>query len=39
MFRIPGDTGTKFDMLDLTGSGPDAYIRLYATCAFNENLL
>lgn len=34
--RIPGDTGTKFDMLDLTGSGPEAYIRLYATYAFNE---
>lgn len=23
--RIPGDTGTEFDMLDLTGSGPDPY--------------
>ena len=22
--RIPGNTGTKFDMTDLTGSGPDA---------------
>ena len=27
--RIPGDTGTKFDMLDLTGSGPEPYVRLY----------
>lgn len=34
--RIPGDTGTKFDMQDLTGSGPDAYVRLHATYAFNE---
>ena len=34
--RIPGDTGTKFDMLDLTGKGPDAYLRLYATYEFNE---
>lgn len=34
--RIPGDGGTKFDMLDLTGHGPDAYIRLYATYDFNN---
>ncbi len=34
--RIPGDTGTTFDMLDLTGEGPDAYFRLYATYEFNE---
>ena len=34
--RIPGDDGTKFDMLDLTGSGPDAYVRLYATYEFNS---
>ncbi|MCB1071218.1 MAG: hypothetical protein KDL31_12765 [Kiritimatiellae bacterium] len=34
--RIPGDTGTKIDLLDLTGSGPDAYVRLYATYAFND---
>lgn len=33
--RIPGDTGTKFDMRDLTGDGPDPYIRLYATYEFN----
>lgn len=34
--RIPGDTGTTFDMLDLTGSGPEPYVRLYATYAFND---
>lgn len=34
--RIPGDSGTKFDMLDLTGSGPEPYVRLYATYAFND---
>ena len=34
--RIPGDTGTKFDMLDLTGAGPDPYVRLYAKYNFNE---
>ena len=34
--RIPGDTGTEFDMLDLTGSGPEPYIRLYGTYAFND---
>jgi hypothetical protein len=33
--RIPGDTGTKFDLLDLTGSGPDVYFRLYGTYRFN----
>ena len=34
--RIPGDGGTRFDMLDLTGKGPDPYIRLYATYDFND---
>jgi len=34
--RIPGDTGTTFDMLDLTGSGPEPYVRLYGTYAFND---
>lgn len=34
--RIPGDTGTTFNMMDLTGSGPNAFIRLYATYAFND---
>jgi hypothetical protein len=33
--RIPGDDGTKFDMLDLTGNGPDPYIRVNATYDFN----
>lgn len=26
--RVPGDIGTEFDMLDLTGKGPDAFLRL-----------
>ncbi len=34
--RIPGDEGTKFDMLDLTGKGPTPFIRVYATYAFNS---
>ncbi|MDZ7830306.1 MAG: hypothetical protein U5L07_00985 [Desulfobacterales bacterium] len=34
--RIPGDVGTKFDMLDLTGNGPDPYVRVYATYDFNN---
>ncbi len=34
--RIPGDGGTKFDMLDLTGNGPDPYVRFYATYDFNS---
>lgn len=34
--RIPGDDGTKFNMLDLTGKGPDPYIRFYATYEFND---
>jgi len=34
--RIPGDGGTRFDMLDLTGKGPDPFIRLYATYDFND---
>jgi hypothetical protein len=33
--RIPGDDGTKFDMLDLTGNGADPYVRVYATYDFN----
>ncbi len=28
--RIPGDDGTRFDMLDLTGKGPDFYARAEA---------
>jgi len=34
--RIPGDTGTKFDMVDLTDKGPDSYLRMYATYEFSE---
>lgn len=34
--RIPGDTGTKIDLLDLTGTGLDAYVRVAATYAFND---
>ncbi len=34
--RIPGDDGTKFGMRDLTGKGPDPYIRIYATYDFND---
>ena len=34
--RIPGDDGTKFDMLDQTGKGPDPYIRFCATYDFND---
>jgi len=34
--RIPGDSGTRFDMLDLTGKGPDPYFRLYGTYDFND---
>lgn len=26
--RVPGDTGTRFDMTDLTGSGPEVFARL-----------
>jgi len=34
--RIPGDTGTTFNLLDLTGEGPDAYARFAATYAWND---
>ncbi len=34
--RVPGDGGTKFDLMDLTGDGPDPYFRLYATYKFND---
>ena len=34
--RVPEDVGTKFDLTDLTGDGPDQYIRLYAKYDFNE---
>lgn len=34
--RIPGDGGTRFDMLDLTGKGADPYFRFYAAYDFND---
>lgn len=34
--RIPNDTGTRFDMLNLTDNGPDAFFRLYVTYNFNH---
>lgn len=34
--RIPGDTGTRFDMTDLTGSGPDLAMRFYGQYSFND---
>ncbi len=34
--RIPADDGTRFDLLDLTGSGVDPFIRLYASYEFNK---
>ncbi|HEY7885864.1 MAG TPA: hypothetical protein VIC08_13050 [Cellvibrionaceae bacterium] len=34
--RIPNDAGTRFDLMTLTDSGPDPYIRLYASYAFNS---
>ena len=34
--RIPGDDGTKFDMLDLTGKGPDFFFRLDGYWEINE---
>ena len=34
--RIPPDTGTGFSMLDLTGRGPDPFVRINATFQFAE---
>ena len=34
--RIPGDGGTRFDLLDLTGKGPDPYVRFQATYDFHR---
>ena len=34
--RIPGDDGTRFDLRDLTGKGPDPYVRFYGTYDFND---
>jgi hypothetical protein len=33
--RIPGSDGTKFDMLDLTDTGPDPYVRFCVTYDIN----
>lgn len=35
--RIPGDAGTRFNLLNLTGKGPNPYIRLDATYDFSES--
>jgi len=34
--RIPGDTGTKFDILDLTGKGSSVFFRLNADWQLNS---
>jgi hypothetical protein len=34
--RIPGDSGTRFDMLELTGNGPEAFARLEGIWDFSE---
>jgi len=34
--RIPGDEGTRFDMLDLLGTGVDAFIRINVLLGFND---
>lgn len=34
--RIPGDSGTEFDMTDLTGSGPEFFARLDGRWDINE---
>jgi len=34
--RIPGDTGTEFDMTELTGSGPDPFVRINGDWNFNK---
>lgn len=33
--RIPGDTGDRFNLLDLTGSGPDQTVRMVLTYTFS----
>jgi hypothetical protein len=35
--RIPGDGGTRFDMGDLTGDGPEPYIRLTGEYSFGRH--
>ncbi len=34
--RIPGDAGTDFDMLDITGNGPDAFARVEGDWQVND---
>jgi hypothetical protein len=34
--RIPGDTGSQFDMPDLSGKGPDSFLRINAIWNINE---
>ncbi len=34
--RIPGDTGTEFDMLDLIDTNPEAYVRIRINANFGE---
>jgi hypothetical protein len=34
--RNPGDTGTQFDMLDLTGKGPEPFFRVNADWDIND---
>lgn len=34
--RIPGDEGTRFDLINLTGRGADPYFRLHGTYVFND---
>lgn len=34
--RIPGTTGTEFDMTDLTGSGPDLFARVDGSWRIND---
>lgn len=34
--KIPPATGTRFSLLDLTGKGPESYLRAYASVNFNR---
>jgi hypothetical protein len=34
--RIPGDTGTRFDLNRLTGTGPSGFVRVNAAYDFNQ---
>lgn len=34
--RIPGDTGTRFSMLDLNVKGPEGYLRIYGEANVNR---